>query len=311
MVRTALLSAILVAVAAGIAPAKDGPVGSIEVKQARPQVPLLGEVRESRIPKSIFYKKRKEIVNGDLLLMAGYLTKTDKPFGEIIHTQTDAEGLSSGDTVVINRGAKHGVRPGGKYYIYRNIKKVRHPETRKRFGHVVSIVGVLEVTGVTYQKINRIGGGYEPDPKALYSDAEGVKELISTAKIVKAYDAIFVGDYIIPEFNVRVPMIDPDRPLEEKEIRAVVMAVTADKESAAENDVLYLDVGRMAGVMEGDVFGIYKKPARKSVAERYDIKRGVAKARVIMVRPYTSTAVVFSSKDEIFAGYLAGYLQER
>jgi len=311
MVKVAVLAAAVLLGTAGIALAEERSVESIEVRSAKPQMPLLGEVRESTIPREIFYEKQKALVTREVLLVSGYLTKRDRPFGEIIHAQKEAESLSADDIVVINRGSEEGVEPGSRYYIYRKVKNVNHPETGKRFGYLVSIVGLMEVVGVTYQKTARIGGGYETGTKRLYAESGGTKKHVSTARIIKSYNTVFRGDFIVPEFNVQIPMVDPDRPLAEKKITAIVMAVSADKNSSATNDVLYLNVGRNAGVQAGDIFGIYPKTKKGSIAAKYGIHKSIAKARVIMVRAETATAIVVDSQHEIFAGYTANYFQER
>lgn len=311
MVKAIALTAALLLNTAGVALAGEESVESIEVRPAKPQVSLLGEVRESTIPRAIFYRKQKALVTKEALLTLGYLSKRDRPFGEIIDAQKEVETLSAGDTVVINRGSEEGVEPGDRYYIYRKVKSVTHPKTGKRFGHLVSVVGLMEVTGVTYQKTTRIGGGYETQVKQLYANHEGVKKHVSTAKIIKSYNTIFEGDFITPEFEVQVPMVDPDRPLAEKKIAAVVMAVSAERSSSATNDVLYINAGRSTGVQAGDIFRISPKGGRDSIAGKYGVKKSIAKAQVVMVRAETATAVVIDSKSEIFAGDMAEYIQER
>lgn len=311
MVKATIAAAAFLLGVAVIAPAEGGSVESVEVLSAKPQVPLIGEVRESTIPRTIFYEKRKSIITKELLLTSGYLSKNEKPFGEIIHAQKEAEALSVGDTVVINRGSEEGVMPGNRYYVYRRGENVTHPKTGKRWGHLVNIVGLMEVVGVTYQKTARIGGGYKTQTKQLYADGSGVKKHVATAKIIKSYNTVFRGDFIVPEFGVQIPMIDPDKPLAEKKITAVVVAISVDKNSSATNDVLYLDAGKNAGVQAGDIFGIYPKTDKDSVAAKYGIKKSIAKAQVIMVRPETATAVVVDSRNEIFVGYMADYIQER
>ena len=310
MLKTLVMTALmLVSVAAFSAAAEKG-VKSTDVRPVGPQVPLLGEIRESAVPMTIFYEKEKPLVNKNFLLTAGYLTKKDNPFGRIVDAQTEGDSHSIGDILFINRGSNQGVEPGDRYFVYRRVKKVRDPDTNKRLGHIVTVVGLLEVVGKTKNEPADVTAGSEQERRGNVSHL-GVQPNVSSARVVKSYTSVLVGDYIIPEFNLKVPMVDPDRPIADKSIVAKVVAVSPDKNSSSQNDVIYLNIGRNEGVAEGDVFAISPKVKKKSAAAKYGINKRVAKARVIMARPDTSTAVVFTATNEIFAGDRAQFIQER
>ncbi len=310
MLKPLVMTALTLVFVTAFAAAAEKVVKSTDIKPARPQIPLLGEIRESEIPVTIFYKKQKPLVSEDFLLTAGYLTSKDRPFGRIVDTQTEGDSHSMGDILFINRGSSHGVEPGDRFFVYRRMKEIRDPDTKKRFGHIVTVVGLLEVAGKTRIESADITAGAEQERRGNVSHV-GVRPNVSSVRIVKSYTSVLVGDYIIPEFNLKVPMVDPDSPIADKSIEAKVVAVSADKNSSSQNDVIYLNIGRKGGVSEGDVFAISPKVKKKSAAARYGIDKRVAKARVIMARPDTSTAVIFTATSEIFAGDRAKFLQER
>lgn len=310
MLRFSVIAALALVAGVAFAFAQEKGVESIEVRPARPQPPLWGEIKETEVPITLFYEKQKPIVNADFLLTAGYLTKTDRPFGQIIDAQTEGDAHAAGDIVFINRGSNNGVEPGSRYFVYRRMKEVKDPETNRPFGHVVSIVGKLEVTGVKRSKVTEITGAPETERRGYISHV-GVKPNVSSARITKAYTSVLVGDYIVPEFRVQVPKVDPDRPVEAKSLEAMVVAVSPEKNSSAANDVVYLNVGRNNGVFEGDVFGISSRQEEDSAATKYGFKKRVGKVRVIMSRPETATAIVVDATNEIFAGDHASFLQER
>jgi len=285
-------------------------VKSTYVRPAKPQIPLLGEIRESEVPMTVFYKKQKPLVNEDFLLTAGYITTRDRPFGQIVDAQTEGNSHSEGDILFTNRGSSQGVEPGDRYYAYRKLRDIRDPDNKKRFGQIVTIVGLLEVIGKKEIEPVDITAGPEEERKG-YVSRVGVQPSVSSVRILKSYTSVLVGDYIIPEFSVKIPMVDPDRPIADKSIEAKVIAVSPVKNSSAENDVIYLNIGRNGGVFEGDVFSISPKVVKGSAAEKYGIDKRVAKVRVIMARPDTSTAVVFKATNEIFAGDRAKFIQER
>ena len=304
------MAALAIVSSGVIAFAQEKGVESVEIQRARPQPQLLGEIRESEVPPSLFYQKQKTIVNRNFLLTSGYLTKTDRPFGRIVDAQTEGESHAEGAIVFIDKGSNDGVEPGSRYFIYRRVKDVGDPKTRKPYGHVISIIGTLEVSGVKHKTGVDVTGGKEAGRKGYVSRA-GVKPTIASAEITQAFTSILVGDYIVPEYRVQIPMIDPDRPVVDKSLKATVVAVSPEKNSSSTNDVVYLNVGRNEGVSEGDIFGISPKLVKGSQSEKYGIKKRVAKVLVIMTRPETATAIVVSASDEIFVGDAALFLQER
>lgn len=313
MLRALVMMLALVAVSVP-ATAAELSVRSIEVRSSKPQIPLLGEVRESAVPMSIFYIKQAPLINEDFLLTAGYLTKKDNPFGRIVDAQTEGISHSEGDILFIDRGSSHSVEPGDRFYAYRRLRDVSDPDpdSDKSYGYIVSVVGLLEVVGKKDIDLSEadITASEEEERKGYVSHV-GVQPNVASVRIVKSYTSVLVGDYIIPEFSVKVPMVDPDRPIADKSIEAKVVAVSALKNSSSENDVIYLDKGRNGGVFEGDVFSISPKVKKGSAAEKYGISKRVAKVRVIMSRDETSTAIVFKATNEIFAGDRANFLQER
>ena len=302
--------AVTVVSVASFATAAEVGVKSTDVKAARPQIPLLGEIRESEIPMTIFYQKQKPLVNEDFLLTAGYLTKHDRPFGRIVDAESEGDSHSPGDILFINRGSNHGVEPGNRYFVYRRLREISDPDTKKQFGHIVTVVGLLEVVGKKEIEPTDVTAGAEEERRGNVSHV-GVQPGVSSVTILKSYTSVLVGDYIIPEFSMKVPMVDPDRPIADKSIEAKVVATSAIKNSSTQNDVIYLNIGRNGGVVEGDVFSISPKLKKDSAAEKYGIDKRVAKVRVIMARDETSTAVVFAATDEIYVGDRALFLQER
>jgi len=288
------LSAIGIAVilTAGPALAQDKSRGAVEIEPARSQVPLLGEVRTTDIPRSFFYKKVTPIINRKLLLTAGYISADDMPFGKIIHAEYAEKELSDEDIVFIDRGADDGLKEGDGFFVYKRVKMVDDPETGEPLGPIVSILGRLEV-------IN----------PASTEEHDGAS--VAKCKITKAYDSIKVGDMIIPEFKIYVPTLDEDRPLKDKNITGRVAAIDAVNKTGSTNDVIYLDVGRDDGVEEGDVFAIYRLPDKGSAAVTYGYNKLVGKARIIMVRGTTATAMVIFSDEEILIGQRVAYVQER
>ena len=79
--------------------------------------------------------------------------------------------------------------------------------------------------------------------------------------------------------------------------------------SISEKEIVFIDRGSGDGVMVGDLFSIYQRPAsrRGPYGEPLDEMKGIPLARVgevvvVSVQPETSTAVVTRSLQPIYLG---------
>lgn len=260
---------------------------SVELEKAKPQVPLAGQVVKKRISPELFYEKEQNVITPDSLLQAGYLAYNDHPFGNIIDFELDnKDAAAPGDVIFINRGSKDGVKTGQRYFIYKKEETPLHPETDETYGYLVSIIGLIEIADV--------------------------KEDGASAKVVKAFDMIFRENDIMPEFTVKATKVDPDRPVTNKTIGGVILAVKVlGKGELSEGDYVYLSVGKQDGVEEADIFDIYSVNNKTGESGKFGIGRKVGKARVVLVRGDSATASVYYSTAEIKVGDKVTFVQER
>jgi len=303
--------AILIASLIGYpqADAQDVKKRSTEVTLTKPQVKLLGEVRTTKIPKKIFYEKVAPMVAREVLLRAGFVSVKDRPIGSILEAQIAGKEQSIDDLVFINRGAVEGVAVGDTFFVYRRIRNVPYPDTGKEFGHLVSILGEIEVIKINKPENDRPGLFTRAYRKLLKK--KDLKIHSATCKIVKSYNPILELDLIIPKFDAYVPTMDEDRPLKDKDIDGMVAAIGLENQIGAKNDFIYLTIGRRDGVDEGDVFAIYKATREDGSEARFGYKDLAGKAKVITVREKSTTAIVTHSLKEILIGDTASYIQER
>ncbi len=284
-----LLPSALVAVVILSGPAVAGKrtIGEVGLGKSHLQVPLLGEVKKTDIPESMFYEQVDDIVLEEKLLTAGYISKSDQPYGRIIDTNHKGKELFDGDIAYINRGSSDKLKKGDTFFVYRRMKEIMATnDKKKKIGNLISIRGKLKVIDV----------GNATSAKCI---------------VTKAYGPIFTDDFIIPQFSITIPTMDEDRPLEDKSITGTILAINATNREGMVGDVVYLDVGRDAGVDEGDIFGLYDIPAKKSAADRLGYRKQVGKARVITVRGATATAIITYCVEEILVGQNVAYIQER
>jgi hypothetical protein len=281
---------------------------SIEVTPTKPQVNLLGEVRTTKIPKQIFYEKVSPLAAREALLTAGFISVEDRPIGSILDAHIAGKEQSIDDIVFIDRGAIEGVAVGDRFFVYRRIREVPYPDTGKEFGHLVSILGEVEVIKIN-EPVDDKPGFFTRTYRKIFKK-KNLKIHSATCRIVKSYNPILVGDLIIPKFDVYVPTMDEDRPLKDKRIGGIVAAIGLENQIGAKNDFIYLTVGRKDGVDEGDVFAIYKTRVAGSDS-RFGYKDLAGKAKVITVREKSTTAVVTLSIKEILIGDTVSYIQQR
>ncbi len=277
-----LISLVLTAALTGAAHA--GPV-SVELEHSKPQTPLAGQVQKRDVPRALFYEKERPVITTETLLTAGYLTPYDHPFGSVADfQQADKRAASPGDNIYINKGSKAGVQKGDQFYIYHRTSAVIDPDTGEEAGYIVGMAGLITVTEL--------------------------KEEVALAHVDRGFDMIFIGDGLIPRFDVQPPKMDPDRPLEDKTVEGKVVHVRYGKEGISQDDTVYLDVGRKHGVRESDVFKVTEYDKNRD-DEAHGILKDIARLLVITVKEKTATAVVISSKSAVKMGDRVSYVQER
>jgi len=277
----------------------------IEVKESKKQVPILGEIRTTKLPKNLFHKKTKPIVRHVELLSAGFVSVHDNPFGQIVEAKDGTKDLATNDIMFIDKGSSEGVRKNDSFYIYRKIRVVMDPDTGKPFGNLISIIGEMKVIDVNEPKLQK-PGFFE----RLFKK-EDTKLHSATCVVTSAFSSIVLGDYIIPKFEVYLPTMDEDRPVREAKISGKIVAVGLDNRLGSINDMVYFNVGRDHGVREGDVFAIQKSFEKGGPEEKFGFKNRAGKAMVVTVRDQSSTAIVTASTKEIDIGDNVAFIQDR
>lgn len=222
-------------------------------------------------------KSAAPLVNTQVYESAGYLGDIPKD----AKTVTDGGNIGqyiygTNETVFINASEKDGAKPGDRYYVLSVLpNEIRHPVTKEVIGKKVFIIGKLEITG------------FDQD--------------VATAKIISANDNIEKGNRLIPYKDMAPPVIDPDKPVESKNINGYVVASRDAKQGYADGDVLYLDVGKANGVEPGDMFDVIaSSSAYKEDKETHT--KILGRIRILSTQDKTSTAIVTSSVNAISVG---------
>ncbi len=113
---------------------------------------------------------------------------------------------------------------GKKYGIYRDMGEIRHPDTHKILGHLISDIGILRIV-----------------------DADSEKQL---AVIEKSFTEVAVGDLLGP-----APILPYSPPRKVKDVSPLVagsvIAIQDLHTIASSPDILYIDLGSKQGVSPG------------------------------------------------------------
>jgi hypothetical protein len=195
--------------------------------------------------------------------------------GTIVADYARKSLLAQEDHVFLRLDPSQEVKAGDRLTVLRPSLRVVHPGTGERVGRVLNTGGVVEVTEV--------------------------REGVVAARVILGCDPITVGDRVIP---FSVPPFPPAERVAQpttKQIEGTVISAVYMLEIAAQQHIVFMDVGKGQGVNPGDVFAIYR-PSPPAVnplnGQRVSIppeRRG--EATVLRVTESTATAVISDSAN--------------
>ncbi|MBI4664896.1 MAG: hypothetical protein HY751_00655 [Nitrospinae bacterium] len=212
---------------------------------------------------------------------AGFIGARFDSYGMILAGEREEQvSFSYSDIVYINRSEADGVKPGSKYLVFHPAGEVTHPVTEVSLGNKVAVDGVIEVVEV--------------------------EDKVSKAKVISSYDFMQAGYKIKPLEDVKTPTVDPDRPVQDKKLTALILDGKDSKVNYSKGDVIYLDAGSKTGVTVGDIFEAITQ-VDVSEPEADDNKRVSAPKvnaliRILSVESDTSTGLIISSVHYVMAG---------
>jgi hypothetical protein len=199
------------------------------------------------------------------------------PAGSLIKTPNDHALAGEFDKVYTDIGASQGAKPGDMYSIFRNVKRVDHPVTGDFVGYKIVPVGVLRLTDL--------------------------EEKSSRALVTTSYLEIGTGCFLMPyqerqrEIPLKASSVDLD---------GYVIETRLGNELTGQNDVIYLDMGRLKGIDIGNLVYIVKDVAPDEDVLTRDVGRlpqeVYAAAVIVEALDRTSTALVIKSEEPISIG---------
>lgn len=220
----------------------------------------------------------------DLSLLAslGFILTDQKPSGTIVGSPDDRELLGENEIAYILPALKETLNTGDRLTLYRNVRKVYHPKTRKYLGDLIKILGVAEII-----------------------ESE---ERVKTAKILDSYDYSTKGDLVLPyePSELTAPMTIEAESAQAGSLSGYIVEVKDDRVSNAQFDVVYLDRGLKDGLKRGDRLVVVRegeKTPRFSAGKGERLPRQIiGHLEILMAHDTTATAWVIQSSDVIYKG---------
>ena len=217
-----------------------------------------------------------------LLVSLGFILTGQKPSGTVVGSPDDRELLGENEIAYILPGSEETLHTGDRLTLYRNVRKVYHPKTRKYLGDLIKILGVAVITQS--------------------------EERVKTAKILDSYDYINKGDLVLPyePSELVAPMTIEAEGARAGSLSGYIVEVKDDRVSNAQMDIVYLDRGLKDGLQIGDRLVVVRegeKTPRFSVGKGERLPRQIiGHLEILMAYDATATARVVQSNDVIFKG---------
>ncbi len=222
--------------------------------------------RKKKKPESKFIArekiKQKYIVNRELFIASGWISTDFNGVGEVSYALSNRQMAGRDDIVYLKLS---GEEQSNKFFAVRDIKEVKHPETRKILGHQLRITGILKIIG----EDNNM-------PKA---------------RVLESFEQVQVGDSLLPFKDMKPPLV-PDS-FRSPKIMGYFVESRTNMQILGAGDVVFLDKGHEDGLQVSDVF---------SAISDSPPERPIGAIQVISIQPTTSAAVVLTSKQEVLLG---------
>lgn len=218
---------------------------------------------EKDLKKEIVETIKRPLVDKSLLTASGYISDIIPGIGKISDDPFGKTLFGNNDVVFVDMD--HPVHVGDKFYVINASDRLRHPITRERIGHVITISGIVEIVEI--------------------------KNGNTMAKIIQCFREIAKDDRLDSYYEIETPMTTGQ--FRSPNINGMVIAAGSEATILSMLDIIYLDKGCQDGIEPGDVFKTL------AVGDRA-IPNGIV--QVISCRDFTSTAIVKKSSAAITVG---------
>ncbi|MBZ0220727.1 MAG: LysM peptidoglycan-binding domain-containing protein [Candidatus Methylomirabilis sp.] len=218
-------------------------------------------------------------VKDHAMARSGFISEAElKGSGAIVKQEEGKLFMSQGDKVYISFGDARDVKAGDRFTVFVEGKKIRHPETRKKMGSEVEVIGSLRITRAE-------------------APAEGVIE--------KSFKEVPTGARLRP---YSPPVLEVALTEAESEVSGIIVTALESRENLSEGDIAYIDKGSADGVKTGNIMRIFR-PVPEAQDPMAKKKKKVSLPPlelgtlvILEAGQATSTGVVLKSKRPIVWG---------
>src|SRR5438128_5107949 len=208
-----------------------------------------------------------------IAFQGGYIKSSEPVSGVVVGARYFKQLFGLGDVLYIRVLPAANVRVGDRLTLYRPSRQVYHPFTQARLGHLMVILGILQVTTET-------------------------KDNVVSTRIERAFDSISPGDFVMP---FQPPPEVPAHQTTSGPVTGVIVDFKQARQVTAQSEVIYIDRGETDGVALGDRFSVIR-PGRRLSFMTKNPDEVLAEIKVIGLQPRTATAYVVKSTDAIHRG---------
>lgn len=224
---------------------------------------IVGKAQEDHlfIPKNIYES-------------AGYIIPKPDIKNRIIGSLKKKIDLSEGDIVYIDIVRNKEVAVGDRYTVFKIVRPVSHPVSKKGMGHLVRILGIVDI--------------------------QVIGEKRSRAIITKSYHPIHVNDPIEKHKE------DLKRPLDISSKSAMTGYIVSSRDlktALGTDDIVYIDIGAKDGVRPLDIFEILEQKE----GEKDQLEPPKGEIIILSVQENTATGIINKSTKVIETGDMLLY----
>ena len=203
----------------------------------------------------------------------GFMRKEPvSPDGAIFKSKDDKQMISVGDLVYVKPEGKKALKPGTKYTVYKTYGPIEDKKTNRLIGTQHYLTGVIEITRI--------------DPR------------FAVARVVQSYRTISVGDLLMPyeKRSPKIYLIESKQGLDGK-----VVISEAHGSISGDNNILFIDKGRVDGVKRGQLYHVYyqeKEPMDQKAKEDVLLTPVVYGTLLVLYSQETTSTVLITRSEK-------------
>lgn len=240
-----------------------------EIPIAEPVKPEQKEEPPKIVERMIKPVEKSYLADRDLVISSGYITDYVAPkiknIGKITGSPSGRSLLGKEDFVYIKTNSS--LNTSDRFYIVRSDILVEHPVTKKKLGHLIELIGIVETIGLENGE--------------------------TKAKIIKSYSEVRTGDLLDTYYDVE-PVMEEDAP-RKPDITGIVIATRLMKTINGNMDIIFIDKGSNNGLEIGDVL-------KTLSIEKSNKSRTTGVIQIISLKGSTATAIIRKSESVISIG---------